>query len=40
MMAYQGRHLPRVEEAGHTAEEIEDDPFVMVALHAVRQILQ
>ncbi len=40
MLAYQGRHLSRVEEAGHAAKEVEGDLLVMVALHAVREVLQ
>ena len=39
MTAYQGGHLPRIEEAGHTAQEVKGDLLVMVALHAVCQIL-
>ena len=39
MTAYQGGHLPRIEEAGHIAQEIKGDLLVMVALHAVCQIL-
>ena len=39
MTAYQGGHLPRIEEAGHIAQEVKGDLLVMVALHAVCQIL-
>ncbi len=38
--SYQSRHLPSVEEAGHTAEKIEGDLLVMVAPYTVRKVLQ
>ena len=38
--AYQSRHFPRVEEPRDAAEEVEGDLPVMVALHAVCEILQ
>ncbi len=37
--AHQGRHLSRVEEARDAAEEVQGDLLVMMALHAVCEIL-